>query len=751
VVPLPGLGAAWSTALYDRAGVLLGAAIASDGQWRFPEGGVLPLKYREALVLYEDSRFYVHPGVDPLALLRAALQNARAGRVVSGGSTITMQVVRLSRPGKARTMGEKLLEAALALRLELAYGKEKILRLYASRAPMGGNVVGIEAASWRYFGRAPAGLSWAEAALLAVMPNNPGVLHPGRYRDLLKEKRDRLLSRLQRLGRIDAETARLSMAESLPEAPRPLPRLAPHLLARAMAEGAGSRIQTSLDAQAQARVAAALERRRPELALKGIRNAACLVLDLKTGKALAYVGNAESPEGGEHGQDVDAVMARRSTGSLLKPFLYAAMIDSGELLPHELVIDIPIRIGSYSPENSTERYLGAVPANEALARSLNVPAVRELRSFGVERFARFLASLGMGTLDRRYEDYGLPLILGGAEGRLWDMVSMYAGLGRAAQGSSGANPFWPASYLAGASPRKGGGAPLSRAAAWLTLEALAFVARPGEEAAWQDYASSRKIAWKTGTSFGYRDAWSIGLTPEIAVGVWMGNADGQGRPDLKGSAAAAPLLFEIFSAFRGRDWFPEPPNGLSDLIVCADSGFPAGPDCARTAIVQIPAGAKARPACPYCRTILTSADGRYRVDQGSDPRLGSKAEKAFVLPPSVEAYYRAWNFSYRGLPPREPGRKDQSSGRDFSITVPESGSRIYIPIELNGEEGMAVFQAADRRPDSVLYWHVDERYMGSTRGDHRIQLRLAAGEHLLTLVDQDGASDSRRFEVLNER
>ncbi|MBE3064734.1 MAG: transglycosylase domain-containing protein, partial [Spirochaetes bacterium] len=359
-LPSPPFSPEYSTILLDREGRLLSAAIAADGQWRFPGDGEIPDRFVTALLAREDKRFFHHPGVDPIAAARALAANARAGEVVSGGSTITMQVIRLSRPGKPRTVPEKLLEALLALRLEMAAGKAGILRLFASNAPFGGNVVGFEAASWRYFGRGPRTLSWAECALLAVLPNSPGLIHPGRNREELLARRDRLLAVLHREGAIDEDTMRLSLGEPLPPSPFPLPRDAPHLLdgARGRAgAGArpGARITTTLERGLQLRVNDILLRRSELWRQSGIANAAVLVLDVKTGDALAYAGNVagEGP-----GSAVDIIRSVRSTGSLLKPFLYATMLDAGELLPEQLVADIPTRIGGFQPENSAKTYGG---------------------------------------------------------------------------------------------------------------------------------------------------------------------------------------------------------------------------------------------------------------------------------------------------------------------------------------------------------------------------------------------------------
>jgi penicillin-binding protein 1C len=638
------------------------------------------------------------------------------------------------------------------------------MRIYASAAPYGGNVVGLEAAGWRWFGRSAAELSWAEAATLAVLPNNPALVHPGSRREELLAKRDALLRRLAAAGRLRADELRLALVEELPEEPYALPRLAPQLLDRvkeAAADRGGARdpakslVRTSVDRGLQAQVSSIIDRQVARFAGNGIRNAACVVLDVATGEALAYVGNASIPETAGSSPFVDLAVAPRSSGSILKPFLYAALLESGEMLPDSLVLDVPTRIGGYLPENNVRGFAGAVPASEALARSLNIPAVRELRGFGVDRFAALLRGLGLTTLFRQASDYGLPLILGGAEVTLWEITGLYAGLARTALSTPGSGreaafsrPTWTSGGPSTAGSATGKGNPYSAASAWLTLEALLEVARPGEDAAWQEYASGRRIAWKTGTSFGFRDAWAVGVTPRYAVGVWVGNASGEGRPELRGILNAAPILFEVFSSLPAAAWFPEPYDELVPVTVCAKSGYLAGPFCAETAQRLVPRAGAASAPCPYCRPVTLDLAGRYQVTVPETPSLLTKTENRFVLPPTVEWFYRKQHYEYRSLPPFRGG--GAQAIRSFSVMVPTEGAVLYAPVEISGSEGQLVFEAAATSPESVLYWHLDDEYLGLTKGDHRIECRPAAGKHTLTVVDDRGASETLRFTVLSK-
>ncbi len=741
--PYPRSDARWSSALYAEGGELLGAAVSSDGQWRLAPSTPVQDRYAQAVVAFEDRRFLGHAGFDPAAIVRAARDNAVAGRVVSGGSTITMQAARLSREPGERSLGAKLAELWMAVRLELWHSKDEILELYALRAPFGGNVVGLEAAGFRWFGRPAGTLTWAEAATLAVLPNSPGLVHPGRARDELGRKRDALLSRLASSGVIGPDDAGAALMEPLPEAPLPMPNLVPHLLAKA---GSGS-VATTIDRALQERVNEVALRHASRLARNGVRNLAIVAVRVDDGSVAAYVGNAAGLDSRNADPRaapwVDCAASPRSSGSILKPFLYAAMLDSGELSPSRLVPDIPTRVGSYSPENNLKTYSGAVRADEALARSLNVPFVRLLRGYGVERFASLLGRLGFSTLARAPADYGLTLILGGAEVSLVDASSAYASVARAAKAVPDfAGTTWQRDSIAGVRHET----PFSAGAAWLTLEALVDVARPVEEASWQEYASSRRVAWKTGTSFGSRDAWALGITRDWVVAVWAGNADGEGKPELKGTDAAAPVLFDVFQTLPRSAWFEAPAGALRYETVCADSGFVSGPDCVGTTRVAVPAGARTDQSCPYCRLVQLSDSGAFRVRAEKTSELGLSTERRFVLPPAMEWYYSRSTTGYRLLPPWAPGMEGPESGV-IEFMTPEEGSSIFVPIEIDGRAGMAVFRAAHRDQKARLFWHLDGDFIAETSGDHRVQARPAPGRHELVVMDQYGSSASRRFNV----
>ena len=756
-----------STVLLDREGELLGATIAEDGQWRFGVAEAVPEKFVAAITCFEDRRFFAHPGVDPLALGRALVQNLRHGRVVNGGSTLTMQVVRLSRRGQPRTYAEKAIEAVLAVRLTAALSKAQVLGLYTAYAPFGGNAVGLDAAAWRYFGKPPDRLSWAETATLAVLPNAPSLVHPGRNRSRLREKRDRLLDALLERGAIDRATADLAKREPLPAVPGPLPRLAPHLLERVKAERGGARwrtgdaspwVRTTLDRGVQERATAVLLRHHRALAENGVHNAALLVAETRTGRILGYVGNLPRFDEPDHGHWVDVVPAPRSSGSILKPLLFAGMLEAGEVLPGQIVPDVPTHLGSFHPENFERRYAGAVSAERALARSLNVPAVRLLRAYGTARFTALLRRTGLTSLDRPAAHYGLSLILGGAEATLFDVTGVYASLGRTAVRAAVGEPLdgavHPLTYLDAPPARLAAGAtalPVGPGAAWLTLEAMLEVERPGDEFAWRAFSSSRKVAWKTGTSYGYRDAWAVGVTPGHVVGVWVGNADGEGRPGLTGYAAAAPILFDLFGLLPASGWFEEPFESLAAVDVCARSGMRRGPHCAAARSRPVTKAGLESPPCAYCRLVHLDEDQAWQVHGDCERVAAIRGVPWFVLPPAMETYYRPQHAEYRPPPPLRPDcRAAVGTGGTGALAcvAPAEGAVVYVPVEMDGSRGRVVFEAAHRDPAASVFWHLDAEYQGETRDIHQMALAPPPGAHVLTLVDETGETFSRRFTVL---
>ncbi len=742
-----------ATVAETQEGVLVGALIADDGQWRFPAPEHLPEKFTTCIVHFEDRYFYRHPGFNPVSIVNSLLTNIKAGKTIRGGSTLTQQVIRLSRKGKKRTYWEKLKELVLATRLELRYSKDDILTLYATHAPFGGNVVGLDMASWRYFGVPADQLSWAQSATLAVLPNAPSLIYPGKNQQLLLHKRNRLLQKLYERQEIDSLTYSLALQEKVPQKPFSLPQPAPHFIQHLKANRPGTRIKTTIDLSLQNRINQIVKKHYETLQGNGVYNAAVLVLEVPTRKVRAYVGN--TPTDKAHEKDVNLIRAPRSTGSLLKPFLYAAMLDTGELLPEQLVADVPVNIDGYQPKNFSEQYDGAVSSAKALARSLNVPAVRLLQRYGLQRFRDQLTYFKLEHLTRPANHYGLSLILGGAESNLWDLCKTYAAMASTVnhytQNSSQyfKNEFTEPTFISEQLPDFGAASAekniFDAGSLYLMFEAMKTVNRPEGNEFWEFFDSSKEIAWKTGTSFGNRDAWAIGVTPKYVVGVWVGNADGEGRPEVTGLQAAAPVMFDVFDGLPASPWFEKPFDALVELDVCAQSGLLPSPICPEKTIWAPRAGKRAS-TCPYHKVIHLDPEKQYRVNTSCQSADAMVPAVWFVLPPLMEHYYQNRHADYLTLPPLKPGCFHENE-KIMDFIYPKENSIVTLAKDFDGETGGLVLKVAHSTPDTTVFWYLDQQLIGQTRQFHELNIIPEKGIHTITVVDMLGNEIKRSITV----
>lgn len=729
----------YSTVVTDRNEELLGARIASDGQWRFPPRNTTPEKIKECLITFEDKHFYHHWGVNPFAIGRAFYQNVKNKRIVSGGSTLTMQTIRLAR-NESRTFREKLIEMIWATRLEFRASKEEILSMYISHAPFGGNVVGLDAAAWRYFGHSADDLSWAESAMLAVLPNAPAMIHLSKGRKTLLDKRNRLLKQLLEKKTIDSSTYELAISEPLPDEPHALPQIAPYLVSRFYQERNGEYSRSTINKGIQTQVEDLAERWSNEFGRSDIRNLAILVIDIPSNQVVAYCGNVHFDRK-QGGNQVDVIQAPRSTGSILKPFLYYAMLQEGSLLPDMLLPDVPVNINGFTPQNFSMQFEGAVPASEALARSLNIPAVTMLQRYGVPKFHSFLQQIGLKTINRSSSHYGLSLILGGAEATLWDVTNAYAMMGR----SLLQLPQRSCSLLLPTSRITESTDPFQPGAVWQTFDALKEVNRP-EEIDWKSIPSMQTIAWKTGTSYGFRDAWAVGVTPRYAVGVWVGNATGEGKLGLVGAQTAGPVLFDIFNLLPSSSWFTRPAGIFVEAEVCRKSGHLKGRFCDEMdTLLVLPAGLRTE-ACPYHHLVTLSADESQRIYENCANTEPTLRKSWFTLPPVWEWYYKQHHPEYKPLPPFKAGCEEDTF-QPMQFIYPPMNARIKLPKQLDGSKGFLTVELAHNNPNATVFWHLDETYQAQTQDFHKISLQPAAGKHSLTAVDGEGNTISTTFFV----
>jgi len=746
--------------LLDQNSELLAAQIANDGQWRFPQSDSLPYKFKKCILTFEDEYFKYHPGFNPVSIFHSFQRNLGAPKIKSGGSTITMQVARMIRNNQNRNYYQKFVEILLAVRIELSYKKSSILNIYCSNAPFGSNVVGLAAASWRYFGRNPEQLSWSEAAVLAVLPNAPSLIYPGKNQQRLLEKRNRILEKLYKKNIIDASTYQLSILEPLPQKPYPIPQIAPHVLGDCIKnQGASKKFHSTIQKKLQQQVTELLNRHSQNLSANQIHNACALVAETETGKVIAYVGNSFSPTNA-HENYVDIIQAPRSTGSILKPFLYAFMLNENKILPASLLEDVPMRIGSYGPKNFSLSYDGLVPANQAIARSLNVPAVKMLQDYGASKFHLRLKQLGFSTFTKPTDHYGLSLILGGGEAKLWEIAAAYSSMARALMHYSNVrnlyatNSYHALSYLKKETSEKVSvklrSDLINASSIYCAFAAMTELMRPQDYTGWAQFLSKTRIAWKTGTSFGFRDAWAVGLNPKYTVAVWVGNADGEGRPELTGTAAAAPLMFDIFNLLEQKNWFQKPTSDLEKIKICKKSGFKASEICDQTEFREYPQGAEKTKPCPFHKLVHLDESAQFRVSSNCYPVDKMKHLAWFVVSPAQEYFYKQHSFDYKPLPPFLSGCENESPHNQMEIIYPKDGFRIYVPIDQSGERSRCVLKVTHKNDNAELFWYLNGEFVGTTRKFHQLSLVPKSGEHLLEITDNFGETSNCSFTVLEK-
>lgn len=743
----------YSTVVKSRNGELLIATVAEDNQWRFPIIDTIPFNFKICIIEYEDRRFYWHFGVDFLSIVRALWQNFKAGKIVSGGSTLTMQLVRMTKKPAKRSYLKKIWEIIQALSLEMKLTKEEILRYYASFAPFGRNIVGLEAAAWLYYGVSSKDLTLGQAATLAVLPNSPSLVYPGRNNEILLNKRNFLLKKLYKKNKITESQYKQALLESLPTFPKINYKIATHILNRVINDGLkGTMINSTIDYDLQARVQMSLNKYAKNIEQMKVYNVAAIVIDVETNEVLAYCGNRTDTNAYE--SYVDVINSPRSPGSLLKPFLYCACIQDGLITPYSLIPDIPTFFKGFHPQNFSRKYEGAVFASDALARSLNVPAVYMLRDYSVTKFVHLLASLGFTTIKKSPDFYGLSLILGAVDIKLYEIVGVYASMARALNNHvfnlEKTNYVEMPKYTKKNEkckikmPLKFGIAEI-----WYTFDAMKEVKRKDDEQMWKLFSSKQTIAWKTGTSFGKKDAWAVGITPKYVVGVWVGNATGEGVAGLTGVDLASPLLFEIFDFLPKSPWFTMPSDLMVPVEICSKSGFKAGPNCENSKVVYLPQSCLNVPTCPYHKIVNLDSTQKWQVNTDCENFSKIVSKKWFVLPPLMEYFYMQKDAQYKALPPFRNDCKQQSWHNLFEIIYPTNNSKVYI-IDENKNSGKLVFQAVHKKSDAVLYWHLDDSLIGTTQTNHTLFLRPSVGKHILVVYDNFGNSKIVKFEVVNE-
>ncbi len=751
--PLP------STIVLDRSGEWLRAFTAEDDMWRFPEtslDAISPL-FQTAMLTYEDKWFYHHWGINPVSIACAAIDNFKAGRIVRGGSTITMQLARLMEP-KERTLPNKFIEMFRALQLELTYSKSEILTFYFNMLPYGGNIVGSGAATRLYFNKPQSTLSLGEAALLAAIPNSPESLRPDRFPERAHEARKKVLHRMRAAGKISEERLHEALQEPIPSKRYTLPFKAPHL-ARLLANkkmsprtpqnSSNNRIHTTINHRHQDIAEQILRERLTPLQAQGVSTGAVVVLDTKSREVLALVGSHDFFDKKSDGQ-VNGALALRSPGSTLKPFIYALAIDKGHITPKTLLYDVPVDYGGYTPVNYDGKFAGYVTARDALARSLNVPAVNLYANMEKNQLYGFLKHAGISTLNNA-EDYGLSLVLGGCGINLIELTNLYAGLANMGE-------FAPYKYTyhtekgkthtktkhntPNASPIPAEQRLLKPETCWIVTDMLTTLKRPDFPRSFNMTSTMPKVAWKTGTSYGHRDAWSIGYSPELTIGVWIGNFNGTGAPILSGAEAAAPILFALFTALSGEkkyQWFNKPTT-LKTRRVCALTGQTLSSHCPTSITdIHIP-GISAMRECQIHKTIQIDVDTGERLCSTCCPGKKYRQEKIAVFPAAVATWLHANGYAFQKLPDHHEKCTRLLAGTKPIILSPSQDTVYHIRPNIPLEYQKIRLSASVSGDTQNIFWFLNGELIFHGQASETTFLTPVIGRHELTCIDGVGRS-----------
>ncbi|WP_240737363.1 penicillin-binding protein 1C [Hymenobacter metallicola] len=723
-------------------GSVLHAFLNPTQKWRMKtELREITPALRTTIIEKEDRYFYYHFGINPLALVQAAGRNVFGAGRTTGASTITMQVARLLEP-KERTIGNKLLEMARALQLEAHYSKAEILQLYLNLVPYGGNIEGVKSAALLYFQQPPDYLSLAQTVTLAIIPNRPRGLVLGRNNEAIRAERNRWLRRFGQQGLFAQQDIDDALLEPLDARRHAAPTLAPHLARRLVQQFPGQAIVAStLQRSKQAKAEDLTRNYVRRLHALGISNAAVLVLNNRTRAVEAYVGSADFRDILNKGQN-DGVRAVRSPGSTLKPFLYALALDKGLVTPKLLLPDVPTNFGGYRPENFDKHCQGEVPLDRALAYSLNIPAVRVLSDLGVPTFTAKLRAAGFQTVAQRSAHLGLSTILGGCGATLEELSNMYVTLANGGR-------YAPLRWTNHQQPVPGN-VLFSTASAFLITDILAQLTRPDLPVGYETSIRLPKVAWKTGTSYGRRDAWSIGYNKEYTIGVWVGNFSGQGSPALTGSDVATPLLFDLFNAVAynsPNNWF-QPPASLDFRLVCAETGRPPGEHCPNQIIDYFLPGVSSSLRCQHQKEVLLSADAQYAYCRACAPAAGYRRELYPNLLPDVAAFKEAQGIPYRRLPPHNPGCQLVSGGREKapSITSPAANTEYVLN---KGEQQQLLLSCATDNEVRQVSWYINDQFLRTAAATERVFFRPPAGTLKISCADDHGRNTDIRI-VVNE-
>ena len=717
----------YSTCILDDQGQVIHAFLTPDQQWRMKlEASELTPLLKKSILCKEDKYFYFHPGVNPVAVIKALFGNIIHGKVRSGASTITMQVARALEP-KKRTWFNKLREIFRAEQLELKYSKQEILELYLNLIPYGGNIQGVRAAAFFYFRKNPDHLSLAEITTLSIIPNRPSSLVIGRTNDRIIPARNKWLKKFSQQKLFTDKEIEDALREPLTATRREAPVLLPQLSLKLKKSG-DQNIATHIDLNMQFKLEKLVADYVQASHLKNIQNAAVLVINNETHRVIAYLGSAnfrDTVDGGE----VNGAAAIRQPGSTLKPLLYGLCMDEGLLTPKQIINDVPVNYQGYAPENFNRKFNGYVSMEYALEHSLNIPAVRSLYMLGKDRLIQSLAACNFESVKKDQQKLGLSMILGGCGASLEQLTGLFSIF--AAQGL-----YYKPSFQQndqGAAPKR----ILSPAASYMINEILSRVNRPDFPLNWQATSHLPKIAWKTGTSYGRRDAWSIGYNQHYTVGVWCGNFSGRSVPELSGANTATPLLFKIFNTIdydADEQWFTKPAM-LDERMVCSETGLLPGAYCKDLITAGFIPGVSTSKTCDHLQEVFISADEKMSYCRTCMPSNGYKKKLFRIIPPEMQRYYEENHITYQKLPPHNPACEKIFGEDGPVITSPASGFEYLIskknpePLRLNCHSSNDV---------NKIYWYINDRFYKSAGAGSRQFFIPQEGPVKISCTDDKG-------------
>ena len=735
VFPLPDK-VEYSTIVTDNKGELINAYLTRDEKWRMKTelDEISPL-LRKTIVAKEDKYFYSHPGVNPLAITRAFFKNILRQKRTSGASTITMQVAKALEPGKRNTWS-KLRESFRAFQLEWKYNKDEILQLYLNLVPYGGNIEGVKAAAFLYFKKNPDHLSLAEITALSIIPNRPSSLVIGKNNDRIVTERNRWLHKFADDQVFTKKEIEDALAEPLTAVRGTVPHYVPHLSYKLSRHGSHL-IKTSINLNTQLKTEKIVEDYIRAQRLKNIKNAAVVIIDNKTHKVITYLGSSGFTDTTDGGQ-VNGANAIRQPGSTLKPLLYAMCFDEGLLTPKTIMPDVPVNYEGYAPENYDKKFKGHVTTEYALEHSLNIPAVKSLKLLGHEKLIQKLASCNFKQIQKDQRKLGLSMILGGCGTTLEELTGLFG-----AFANNGI--YTPPSFLQTDSFRQKT-IVISQAANYMINEILSKVNRPDFPLNWTATERMPKIAWKTGTSYGRRDAWSIGYNKNYTVGIWIGNFSGVGVAELSGANIATPLLFKIFNTIdydNDKEWFTQP-DDCDIRQVCSESGLSPSDHCtSRVTDYFIPLISSSK-SCNNQLEILISADEKIGYCKNCSPQTGYKKKWYKVVEPDMQAWFEENNITYQKMPLHNPDCEMIFKGSAPVITSPANGTE-YLINKKDREPLQLVCRTAN--DVSKVYWYINNKFYKSCNAGEKQFFIPGEGPVKISCTDDKGRNRDIKITV----